>query len=290
MGIKIIHVLKKLWIKPFGLQIIKQMMRANFVKLFVLSVLALLVSTSVSAQYEEPFVIEHDAPHYEYHLETSLGWDIGKPGVGYGSILFESNPSGASVYVDDIYQGKTPLMIDNVPDGTYDTRLEYNGYLNYYSVVNVAARLQSHVTAGMQMREKLYFAPRELYTTVVDEYSKLNAVGWGVGNSWGIYYKNINLEQSTLVHIGMLNTVTFEGAIGYGFLFGHFNRFRLTPQIGYSAIWLDDVENAKSNWSGALRGALNFKCAFCEQYAFSATLLYDKSGPGIRAGVLFFVN
>lgn len=265
-------------------------MRCVSIRSFVFFVLAFTVSASVSAQYEEPFIIDHDAPHYEYHLETSSGWDIGKPGVGYGSILFESVPKGASVFVDDVFQGKTPLLIDNVPDGTYDARLEYNGYLNYYAVINVAARLQSHVSADMQMRDKLYFSDRELYTTLVYENSKINAMRWGVGNSWGIYIRNINLEQSTLVHIGILNTVIFEGAVGYGFLFGHFNRFRITPQIGYAGIWLDDVENAKSNWSGTLRGALNFKCAFSEQYAFSATLLYDKSGPGIRAGVLFYVN
>lgn len=272
-------------------------MKAVTVRFFIVSVLSLFVSLTAYAQfdepytqYEEPFVIDHNAPHYEYHLETSSGWDIGKPGVGYGSILFESNPSGASVYIDDIYQGKTPLLIDNVPDGTYDARFEYNGYLNYYTTVNVAARLQSHVTAGLQVRDKLFFAPRELYTTVVYEYSKMNASNWGVGNSWGIYMRNFNLEQSTLVHIGILNTVSFEGAAGYSFLFGHFNRFRLTPQIGYSGVWFDDVENAESNWRGYLRGALNFKCAFTEQYAFSVSLLYDKTGPGIRAGVLFFVN
>lgn len=262
----------------------------------LLTVLALSVGTTASAQfdepsrYEEPFIIDQNAPHYEYHLETSSGWDIGKPGVGYGSILFETNPTGANVFVDDIFQGKTPLLIDNVPDGTYDVRFESNGYLNYYTTVNVAARLQSHVTAGLQVRDKQFFDRREIYTTVVYEYSHLNAMGWGVGNSWGVYLRNFNIEQSTLVHIGVLNTVAFEGALGYGFMFGHFNRYRITPQVGYSGVWFNDVETAESYWSGHMRGAVNFKAAFTEQYAFSVSLLYDKTGPGIRAGVLFFVN
>ena len=277
-------------IKPFGQYFIKQLMRLSSVRFLITCVLAISASASVFAQYDEPFVIDHDAPHYEYHLETSAGLDIGKPGIGYGSILFESNPKGASVFVDDIYQGKTPLLIDNVPDGTYDARFEYNGYLNYYTTVNVAARLQSHVTAGMQPRDKLFFAPRELYTTVVYENSNLYAGRWAVGNTWGIYLRNFNIEQSTLVHIGVRNSVAFEGALGYGFPFGHFNRYRITPQIGYTGVWFDNVSNAESYWRGYLRGGVNFKCAFSEQYAFSVAFLYDKTGPGIRAGVLFFVN
>ena len=283
-------------IKPFGLQCIKRYMKSYSVRYALLLTLAIAVSASAHAQfdepvmYEQPIIINDDAPHYEYRLETSSGWDIGKPGVGYGSALFESNPTGASVFVDDIYQGKTPLLIDNVPDGTYDVRFEYNGYLHYYTTVNVAARLQSHVTAGLQVRDKQYFDKKEIYTTVVFESSKVNAGRWGVGNSWGIYLRNFNIEQSTLVHIGVKNTVAFEGALGYGFLFGHFNRYRLTPQIGYSGVWFDDVGTAESYWSGYLRGALNFKAAFSEQFAFSFSFLYDKTGPGFRAGVLFFVN
>ena len=275
------------------------MMKSFSLRTALLTILAFTVSTVCHAQwdepfinsYEEPFTVDQNAPHYEYRLDTGgASWDIGKAGVGYGSILFESNPTGARVFVDDIYQGVTPLLIDNVPDGTYDARFEYNGYLNYYVTVNVAARLQSHVTAGLQPRNKQFFDKREAYTTVVYEYSKLNANNWGVGNSWGFYIRNFNFEQSTIVHIGVLNTVAFEGALGYGFMFGHFNRFRITPQIGYSGVWFDNVGNAKSYWSGYMRGAVNFKAAFTEQYAFSVSLLYDKTGPGFRAGVLFFVN
>ena len=275
------------------------MMKSYPSKSLLLLILAFTVSTVCYAQfddpflnsYEEPFIIDHDAPHYEYHLDNGgASWDIGKPGVGYGSMLLETNPKGASVFVNDIYQGQTPLLIDNVPDGTYDVRFEYNGYLHYYTTVNVAARLQSHVTAGLQVRDKQFFDRKEIYTTLVYEYSKLNAMNWGIGNSWGVYVRNFNIEQSTLVHIGILNTVTFEGMLGYGFMFGHFNRYKVTPQIGYSGVYFNDVENAKANWNGYMRGGVNFKCAFTEQYAFSLSLLYDKTGPGVRAGVLFFVN
>ena len=54
----------------------------------LLTVLALSVSTTASAQfdepvqYEEPFIVDHNAPHYEYHLDTGgASWDVGKAGV-----------------------------------------------------------------------------------------------------------------------------------------------------------------------------------------------------------------
>ena len=253
-------------------------------------VLAIGLCTTVSAQYEEPIVINDNYVPYEYEAVRGTPIQIGRPPSGYGSVLFETNPSGASVFINDIYQGVTPLLVNSVQDGSYDVRFEKEGYLNYYAAFDVAATLQSHVTAGLVPRQHYFFDKQELYTTVVFEGSQVNAQGWGVGNSWGGYFRNINLEQTMIVHIGVSNTVSFEGSVGYGFILGHLNRFRLTPQIGFSGIWFDNVETANSYWSGYLRGALNLKCGITEQYAASATLLYDRTGLGFRVGVLFFVN
>lgn len=242
------------------------------------------------AQYEVPILIDDNYEPYEYPIVQGAPLEIGKPPSGVGSVLFETNPKGAKVYIDDIYQGVTPLLINSVADGTYNARFEKEGYLNYYTEFDVASTLQSHVVAGLMPRPHYFFDSRELYTTLVYEQSGVNAEGWGIGNSWGGYFKNWNLEQTTIVHIGIANTVSFEGAAGYGFVMGRLNRFRLTPQLGFSGIWYDHVDTAKSGWNGYMRAALNLKCAITEQYAISATMVYDKSGMGVRAGVLFYVN
>lgn len=257
---------------------------------FAFTVLALSLCGSVRAQWEEPVVIDDNYRFQEYPIQEGAPLEFGRRPSGVGSVLFETNPTGAKVYIEDIYQGETPLLISNVQDGTYHARFEKEGYLNYYTVFDVAATLQSHVTAGLTLRPHYFFDRKEIYTTLIYENSLANAGGWGVGNSWGVYFKNINLEQTTVVHIGIANTVSFEGSVGYGFMMGHLNRFRITPQIGYSGIWYDHVDTAKSGWRGYLRGCLNFKCAFTEQYAVSASLLYDKTGFGFRTGVLFYVN
>jgi hypothetical protein len=254
------------------------------------TVLALGLCATARAQWEDPVVIDDNYQYRDYPLQEGAPLEFGRRPAGVGSVLFETNPTGAKVYIEDIYQGETPLLISNVQDGTYSARFEKEGYLNYYTVFDVAATLQSHVTAGLQLRPHYFFDRKELYTTLIYENSDVNAEGWGVGNSWGVYLNNINLEQTTLVHIGITNTVLFEGSVGYGFMMGRLNRFRLTPQVGYSVVWYDHVDTAKSGWREYLRGGLNFKCAFTEQYAFSASLLYDKTGIGFRAGVLFYVN
>lgn len=258
---------------------------------FVFTAFALCLCGTVRAQWEEPVIIDDNYQHVEYAVPEGAPLEFGrKPGTGVGSVLFETNPKGAKVFINDIYQGLTPLLIENVPDGSYSARFEMNAYLNHYVSFDVAATLQSHVTAGLIPRQRYFFDRRELYTTLVYEYSGVNAEGWGVGNSWGAYFNNFNLEQTTIVHIGINNTVTFEGAAGYSFIFGRLKRFRLTPQIGYSGVWFDHVDTAVSGWRGYLRGALNFKCGITEQYAFSTTLVYDRTGIGFRAGILFYVN
>lgn len=256
----------------------------------VCAVQVLCLCGPVFAQWEDPLVIDDNYQRYEYPLEQGSPLEIGRPPSGVGSVLFVTNPPGAKVYIDDIFQGETPLMINNVEDGTYNARFEKDGYLNYYTVFDVAATLQSNVTAGLEPHRHYFFDRRELYTTLIYEHSRMNAEGWGVGNSWGGYFRNINLEQTTVVHIGISNTVSFEGSVGYGFIMGRLNRFRLTPQIGYSGVWFDHVDTAVSGWKGYLRGGINFKCGITEQYAFSTSLLYDKTGLGFRVGVLFYVN
>lgn len=214
---------------------------------------------------------------------------IGGP-TGYGSVFFESNPKGAAVYINDIFQGITPLLVETVQDGYYHARMSRTGYQDEFLTFDVAAGLQSHVTAVLPPLGNTYFAPRELYTTLIYEHSHVNANGWGIGNSWGGYFRGINLENTIGVHIGVLNSVVFEGMAGYGFILGRRDRIRITPQVGYAGVWNDNIETGKSVWLGYVRAALNFKCAFIDQYAFSATALYDRTGPGLRAGVLFYFN
>ena len=64
-----------------------------------------------------------------------------------GSISVSSNPSGASIYLDESYQGTTPFSINNVEAGSHTIKLELTGYLEWSQTIDVAAGQISTVTA-----------------------------------------------------------------------------------------------------------------------------------------------
>jgi hypothetical protein len=64
--------------------------------------------------------------------------------TGYGSLRISSYPSGANVYLDGDYKGKTPLDISKVVEGWYSIKLTRQGYKDVAQM--------SHVSAGMTTR------------------------------------------------------------------------------------------------------------------------------------------
>ena len=90
----------------------------SFIKI-AFTAFSLCVCGTVRAQWEQPVIIDDNYQHYEYPLQEGAPLEFGKRPAGMGSVLFETNPKGAKIFIDDIYQGVTPLLIENVQDGTY---------------------------------------------------------------------------------------------------------------------------------------------------------------------------
>ena len=55
-----------------------------------------------------------------------------------GSISVSSSPSGASVYLNGIYKGMTPITLTDVPVGDYSIKLTKSGYDNITKTVSVS--------------------------------------------------------------------------------------------------------------------------------------------------------
>lgn len=49
-------------------------------------------------------------------------------GVATGDLVVDTNPAGASVFVDDAFKGETPLVVANVPVGDHELRIELEGF------------------------------------------------------------------------------------------------------------------------------------------------------------------
>jgi len=63
-----------------------------------------------------------------------------------GSVSFESSPSGASAFLDSVYQGKTPITVYNITPGTYTALLQRSGYQDYSKTIKVTAGNRTYVS------------------------------------------------------------------------------------------------------------------------------------------------
>lgn len=57
------------------------------------------------------------------------------PSQNTGTLVVNSNPSGAGVYIDEGYRGETPVSIGNLVQGSHSVRLRLAGYQDYSTTV-----------------------------------------------------------------------------------------------------------------------------------------------------------
>jgi PEGA domain-containing protein/protein kinase-like protein len=67
-----------------------------------------------------------------------------------GSLVVDSRPPGAKVYVDGRLAGTTPLAMNDVRAGEHAIRLERDGYRRWSSSVRIVAAEQNRVTASLE--------------------------------------------------------------------------------------------------------------------------------------------
>ena len=67
----------------------------------------------------------------------------------YGSIKVTSSPSGAYVYMDGTYKGKTPLTLTSVSAKKHNIELDLSGYYDWMSSVTVSPGVTSYVNAHL---------------------------------------------------------------------------------------------------------------------------------------------
>ena len=80
---------------------------------------------------------------------TSGSARIISPGL-VGSLLVDSNPSGAAVWINGVSQGRTPLRVSALPVGSRVVRLELPGYERWSWAVNIAANKRTPLLVKLQ--------------------------------------------------------------------------------------------------------------------------------------------
>ncbi len=72
---------------------------------------------------------------------------VAAPAQEDGNINIASSPSGAEIYVDNVYQGYSPLTVHNVAAGTHTVLMKLSGYDDWQTTVQVTAGQTVPVTA-----------------------------------------------------------------------------------------------------------------------------------------------
>jgi PEGA domain len=67
-----------------------------------------------------------------------------------GTLLIESDPAGAAVFVNQESVGDTPVLLKDLRAGSYVVRLEYEGYQRWSSAATVSAVRQERVKAKLE--------------------------------------------------------------------------------------------------------------------------------------------
>ena len=75
---------------------------------------------------ELPPVVVREAPELPQTPDPETGFV--EPETGSGWLLIRTTPPGASVVVDGLARGRTPLSLEDVPFGTHRVRVSYTGY------------------------------------------------------------------------------------------------------------------------------------------------------------------
>lgn len=192
------------------------------------------------------------------------------------NMRLSSNVYAAKVYLNNDYQGDTPLDIQTV-SGVYNLRIEKEGYSDY----NKTVRLDGSVADKYVKLKRNYIKRNEFYLGAAYRMNVFSGIEYGVG----FYLSNVNMEFGIITsnmetgnvywcnnkseEIPRAATYELSGysaRVGYGFRLG--NRMRLTPQLGINHVVLkenveEDDYNTYADGAYSTKGvvALNLDCA-----------------------------
>jgi len=82
---------------------------------------------------------------------TIIDVDLAKINAVPGSIRITSTPSGATVYLDNVNNGVTPLTLDNIAPGSHAILLKKTGYNDYRTNINVVSGQTATLSATLSL-------------------------------------------------------------------------------------------------------------------------------------------
>ncbi|RPI40222.1 MAG: PEGA domain-containing protein [Methanoregulaceae archaeon] len=76
-------------------------------------------------------------------IDRLIGEPTPPPTLAYGSITITSSPSGADIYIDNVYKGLSPALFRDIPNGNHVVLIKLDGYQDLSKSVTVTADNQT---------------------------------------------------------------------------------------------------------------------------------------------------
>ena len=77
------------------------------------------------------------------NIDRLIGEPTPPPTPAYGSITVTSSPSGADIYIDNVYKGLSPAVFEAVPNGDHIVLVRLDGYQDITKSMTVTANNQT---------------------------------------------------------------------------------------------------------------------------------------------------
>jgi len=77
------------------------------------------------------------------------------PPATSGSIAITSSPVGATVYVDGIHRGTTPVILTEIPTGNHLVTLSFKGYDDWNHTISVGSGLMAAINAELEATKEI---------------------------------------------------------------------------------------------------------------------------------------
>lgn len=85
----------------------------------------------------------YSIPYSVVNIDRLVGEPTPLPTSAYGSITVTSSPSGADIYIDNVYKGLSPAVFDTIPNGNHIVLVKLDGYLDLSKSITVTADNQT---------------------------------------------------------------------------------------------------------------------------------------------------
>lgn len=133
------------------------------------------LTVSVASIHKHEVLVVKEG-HHDYNVMKSVDPDelevisavltkkIGK-GDETGSMYVASTPSGAEVYVDEVFRGNAPVLVSRLSLGNHAVRVSKVGYKDYKGIRAVSARMVANMKPALASLRRLDTRTGDLYIT-----------------------------------------------------------------------------------------------------------------------------